>query len=199
MPESVAPDIVRLMLELRAGNKDAVRSLVHLFYPELRRIAAARMWGERRTHTLQPTALVSELYLELVKVRGLPPGSDNAASEKAEFLRLAAFLMRRKLIHHARSSDKQVQKVALEEGDWDTPPGSETLVDIERLLDRLEAIDPKIRQVVEMRVFEEMTREEIALQLNCSVRNVARYWSFAQEWLANELEPSSTAVPNERR
>jgi RNA polymerase sigma factor (TIGR02999 family) len=187
MQANPPPDIAQLMLEFRAGNKDALRSLVDLFYPELRRIASARMRGERRTHTLQPTALVSELYLEMMKIRELPPGSRNPSLEKAEFLRLAAFLMRRKLIHHARPPDKHVHKVPFEDDTSDEQPGSESLLEVEQLLDRLGEIDPKVRQVVEMRVFEEMTREEIALEMNCSVRNVARYWSFAQEWLASEL------------
>ena len=144
------------------------------------------MRGERSSHTLQPTALVNELYLELQRMKALPPGHD-PESERTEFLRFAAHLMRRKLIHHARPLSKQVEKIELHDHAASSS-FPDSLVDVDRLLERLEAIDPRLRQVVEMRVFEEMTREEIALRWNCTVRTVARYWSFAQEWLGKELD-----------
>src|SRR5215831_16952490 len=102
------PDTVaRLMASFRNGDHDAAGRLVELFYPELRRIAAARMRAEPPGHTLQPTALVHQLYLELVKIKALRAASSGGADEKAAFLGLAAFLMKRLLIHHARPLSKR--------------------------------------------------------------------------------------------
>jgi DNA-directed RNA polymerase specialized sigma24 family protein len=86
---------------LRQGDQDARRELVDLFYPELRRLAATKMKDERSAHTWQPTELVHELYLELIKTRGLNP-RDYGDSERAAFFGLAGQMMRRLLIHHAR-------------------------------------------------------------------------------------------------
>src|SRR5437588_500321 len=83
---SLQPDtIARLMASFRGGDHEAAGRLVELFYPELRRIAAARMRAERPDHTLQPTAVVHQLYLELVKVKALRPASSGGADEKAAF------------------------------------------------------------------------------------------------------------------
>src|SRR5271154_5520740 len=101
------------MARFRSGDHEAAGQLVELFYPELRRIAAARMRRERSDHTLQPTAMVHQLYLELVKVKALRPASSDGADEKAAFLGLAAYLMKRLLIHHARPLSKRAEKVEL--------------------------------------------------------------------------------------
>src|SRR3982751_6119679 len=111
---AVQPDTVaRLMASFRSGDHEAAGRLVELFYPELRRIAAARMRAERVDHTLQPTAVVHQLYLELVKVKALRPSGSSGADEKAAFLGLAAYLMKRLLIHHARPLSKRSEKVEL--------------------------------------------------------------------------------------
>src|SRR5215469_2215039 len=86
--------VSRLMASFRNGDHEAAGRLVELFYPELRRIAAARMRAERADHTLQPTAVVHQLYLELVKVKALRPAGSDGADEKAAFLGLAAYLMK---------------------------------------------------------------------------------------------------------
>ena len=88
---SLQPDTVaELMVSFRHGDREAAGRLVEIFYPELRRIAAARMRAERLDHTLQPTALVHQLYLELVKVKALRSTSSGGADEKSAFLGLAA-------------------------------------------------------------------------------------------------------------
>src|SRR3954453_20282473 len=109
--QGASPDVARLMASFRSGDAESARQLVQIFYPELRRIAGLHMRGERKNHTLQATALVNELYLELVRIRHLRPGIPDAEVEKAEFLRLAAHLMRRLLIHHARPLSKRVDKI----------------------------------------------------------------------------------------
>src|SRR5436190_10114302 len=105
--------VARLMARFRNGDHEAAGRLIELFYPELRRIAAARMRAERPDHTLQPTAVVHQLYLELVKVKALRPASSGGADEKAAFLGLAAYLMKRLLIHHARPLSRRAEKAEL--------------------------------------------------------------------------------------
>ena len=173
----------RLMAELRAGNSDAAGKLVELFYPELKRLARARMAGERAGHTWQPTVLVNELYLELTRIKSLPPGSPEEEKQRTEFVGLAGFLMKRLLQHHSRPLAKHVEKAELDEALGVAAAGEQSLREIEDVLSRLGSIDPKLRLVVEMKVFEGLSREEIAGRLGCSVRTVARHWEFAQHWL----------------
>lgn len=181
---SLPPDTVaRLMGSFRTGDHEAAGQLVQLFYPELRRIAAARMRSERPDHTLQPTAVVNQLYLELVKVKALRPAASEGADEKAAFLGLAAYLMRQLLIHHARPLSKRAGKAELPDLVGPNPSAQYSLVELDGILNRLAAIDPALRRVVELRVFEGLTREEIAREMGCGTATVARHWSFARNWL----------------
>ena len=171
------------MARFRNGDHEAAGRLVELFYPELRRIAAARMRAERPDHTLQPTAVVHQLYLELVKVKALRPAGSDGPHEKAAFLGLAAYLMKQLLIHHARPLSKRAEKAELADLPGPRSPAEHSLVEIDDVLNRLAAINPALRQVVELRVFEGLTREEIARKMGCGTATVARHWSFARNWL----------------
>jgi RNA polymerase sigma factor (TIGR02999 family) len=179
------------MASFRSGDRAAAGRLVEVFYPELRRIAAARMRAERRDHTLQPTALVHQLYLELVKVKALRSTSSGGADEKTAFLGLAAYLMKRLLIHHARPLSKRVEKIALP--DFPTPESGteQALLEIDDTLNRLAAINPALRRVVELRVFDGMTREQIARDMGCGTATVARHWTFARNWLEDAFTRNS--------
>jgi RNA polymerase sigma factor (TIGR02999 family) len=189
---SLQPDsVARLMASFRSGNHEAAGQLVELFYPELRRIAAARMRAERPDHTLQPTAVVHQLYLELVKVKALRPASSGGADEKAAFLGLAAYLMKQLLIHHARPLSRRAEKAELPDLSDPQSPTKHSLVEIDDVLNRLAAINPALRRVVELRVFEGLTREEIAREMGCGTATVARHWSFARNW----LEEAFAATP----
>ena len=184
VPSGLQPDTVaRLMASFRNGDHEAAGRLVEIFYPELRRIAAARMRAERPDHTLQPTALVHQLYLELVKVKALRPASSDGADEKAAFLGLAAYLMKRLLIHHARPLSRRAKKAELPDLPGPRSPTEHSLLEIDDVLNRLAAINPALRRVVELRVFEGLTREEIARKMECGTATVARHWSFARNWL----------------
>ena len=171
-----------------AGRKATADQLFELLYPELRRLAAARMRREAGGHSWQPTLLVNELYLELLKNKALDrlPGE---AAQKHQFMGLAAFLMKRLLILHSRPLSQRAQSAGLESlGDLPSDPNAESLQCVEDLLCRIERVDPNFRTVVEMKVFEGSTHEEIAARLGCTSRSVGTYWSFARQWLETELE-----------
>lgn len=178
------------MANFRQGDRAAAGKLVEMCFPELRRLAAAHMKAERTEHTWQLTVLVNELYLELVKVRSLAGGSGVDELEKAAFLGLAGHLMKRLLIHHARPLYRKAEKVEFDDGPEGIGTGMDSLGDVEVALSRLAAIDPRFRTVVEMRVFEGLNRDEIALKLGCSPRTVTTCWSFAKRWLQNQWADS---------
>jgi RNA polymerase sigma factor (TIGR02999 family) len=182
--------MAELMKGLRGGNKEAAGQLVAVFYPELRRMAARQIRSERAPHTWQPTVLVNELYLELLKIRAIKTGEDRP--EREVFLGLAAHIMRRLLILHARPLHRRVEQVELSE-DLDLEAnGAARMAEVEALLDELSGIDPQLRTIVEMRVFEGFSIPEIASQLNCSERTVDRRWAFARKWLEHQLVPAQT-------
>ena len=182
--------IAQLMQGLRHGSKEAAGQLIAIFYPELRRLARSRMRSEDSPHTWQPTVLVNELYLELIKIKALSATAEGRSDREA-FLAIAAHMMKRMLIHHARPLYRHAQAVDLSaELDLKTTSDSE-LADIETLLLRLSDIDPQLRTIVEMRVFEGFSVAEIASELNCAPRTVDRRWSFARKWLEHQLAPES--------
>ncbi len=175
-----------LIAEFRHGNRQATEQLVELLYPELRRLAASKMRSERVEHTWQPTVLVNELYLELLKVKALRDPGDQ--EEKAAFMGFAGYLMNRLLAGHARPLSKKAIKTEVEDGLVLRAQGAESLAHLEAVLARLEALDPKFRTVVELKVFEGQTGDAIAARLGCSRKTVDRYWTFASHWLRKELE-----------
>lgn len=183
----LGPDeITDLMAAFRSGDNRAGGQLIERFYPELKRLAAGQLHGEKPEHSWQPTLLVNELYLELVKIKALPSKDRDRNNEKAAFFALAGQIMKRLLIHHARPISSKARKVPL----WDgvSIDGESSILEVEDLLARLAAIKPEIRTVVEMKVFEGLTAEEIAPRLGCSVVTVHRYWQFARRWLQTKWE-----------
>ena len=186
MDVDVSLEIRSLMSRFRSGDQKAAEALVVHFYPELRRLAAARMRMERQEHTWTPTVLVNELYLELVKIKALRSANEDSGEREA-FLKLAGHIMRRLLIHHSRPLYRKAQKVTVNDADVGLDSGTETLTEVENLLERLQKLDPRLRTVVELRVFEGKTADETAAAMVCSPRTVHKYWSFARRWLASEL------------
>lgn len=185
----ISPEqIASLMDSLRQGSSAAAGELVALFYPELRRIAKSRMRSERSALTWQPTVLVNELYLELLKIKALKPDPNNRPDREV-FLGLAAHIMKRLLIHHARSQNRNMERVDLSEGLNSETFSAADLASVESLLDRLSDIDVELRRIVELRVFEGCSIREIADQLMCAPRTVDRRWFFARNWLQQQLEP----------
>lgn len=141
---------------------------------------------ERTPHTWQPTVLVNELFLELVKIKALKPG-DGGRTDREMFLGLAAHIMKRMLIHHARPLSRRVDQVDLCEGLNLEALQAGGLTDLEDMLVRLSNIDPQLRTIVELRVFEGLSIREIADQLGCASRTVDRRWFFARNWLQQQF------------
>lgn len=184
MPTSA--DVSRLLERCRAGDEAAFEALLPLVYEDLRHRAAQQLKGERRAHTLQPTALVHEAYLNLVQ-------QENRDWEnRRHFLALAATAMRRVLLHHAekRAADKRVGRrkaVTLDDSAHVTEGHSEDLIDLDQALSRLALIDLRAARVVELRFFGGLEIEEVAGILEVSARTVERDWRIARAWLAHDL------------
>lgn len=177
----------QLFEAFRDGSAEAAGRIVEFLYPELRRLAASKMRGERANHTWQPTELVNELYLQLVQSKAIGSAGDGIRNERNAFFGLAAHMMMRLLIQHARPLSRRVEKITADDLPNLLADSEEGLHDVELLLGNLASIDPTLRTLVEMKVFEGLSAQEIALRLDTSVRTVERRWTFAKHWLAKEL------------
>jgi len=179
-------DVTMLLAEMAKGNQDAASALVPLVYQEMRRLAGRYMWRERTNHTLQPTALVHEVYLKLVEQR-----SD--WQSRAHFFGVAAQVMRHILVDHARGHVREkrggaMEAVPLDEALVFSEAKSAELLALDEALERLAKIDPRQSRIVEMRFFGGLTVEETAESLGISPITVKRDWSLARAWLYGALE-----------
>jgi RNA polymerase sigma factor (TIGR02999 family) len=178
--------ITELLIKIGRGDEHARDEMLPLVYEELRRIAAAYMGGERRGHTLQPTALVHEAYLRLVDQRRVD------WRNRAQFVGLAATMMRRILLNHAR--DRAAAKrggdavrVSVSLADDVAAQPELDLVSLHDALDRLASLDSRKEQVVELKFFGGLTTPEIAELLRLSPATIERDWTFARAWLCDAL------------
>jgi RNA polymerase sigma factor (TIGR02999 family) len=174
---------------LRAWSKGDARArekLMPLVYEELRRQAAAYLRRERTDHTLQPTALVNEAYLRLI-------GQDRIVwQNRAHFYGVAAQMMRRILVDHAREHGRGKRfgaavRVALDESVGTTEPRDCELLLLDQALEELAAIDPQQAQIVELRYFGGLTEVEVANVLAVSRSTVTREWLIAKGWLYRRI------------
>src|ERR1051325_1294431 len=154
-----------LMARFRLGDRQAADQLFSLLYPELRRLAAIKMNAEGSQHSWQPSLLVHELYLQLVKVKSLPAPETADRSEREQFLQLAAHVMRNLLIDHARLLSHRITQVDIAKFEVLDESGDATLQEIDELLEKLASIHPRLRSVVEMKVFEGLSVDEIGMRL----------------------------------
>ncbi len=182
-------DVTILLAELTKGNEGAASKLIPLVYDELRRLAGGYMRRERSDHTLQPTALVHEAYLKLVEQRSVD------WQGRAHFFGIAAQMMRRILIDHARGHLREKRgagekAVPLDEALVFAPEKSWELVKIDQSLERLAKLDPRQSKIVELRFFGGLTVEQIAEVLGISPKTVKRDWSMAKAWLYGDLKTS---------
>jgi RNA polymerase sigma factor (TIGR02999 family) len=188
-PHETTGTIATLMARFRSGDREAADQLFSLLYPELRRLAAAKMKAEGSQHSWQPSLLVNELYLQLIKVRSLPSPTCDDRSERDHFLRFAGHVMRHLLIDHARLLSKRAVKIDIAQFDIAAEEGgTATLQEIDQLLEKLAGIHPRLRSIVEMKVFEGLSVEEIANRLDIAPRTVARNWTFCKQWLREQLK-----------
>jgi RNA polymerase sigma factor (TIGR02999 family) len=177
--------VTRLLHAWRQGDRGALDDLMPIVYEALHGIAARLMRGERAGHTLQATALVHEAYARLV-------GGEASVVDRVHFMSLAARIMRRILVDHARGR-RRVKRgggaapVTLVELEAVSPGSPERLLDIDAALRRLEAADPRKHRALEMSVFGGMTQSEIAETLDVSVPTVERDLRMARAWLRSEL------------
>ena len=179
-------DVSELLARWSGGDPAALERLLPLVYAELRRQAQRQLGGEREGHTLQPTALVHEAYLRLIAQR------DVQWQNRAHFFGVAAQLMRRILVDHARARAAAKRggrdaAVAIPVPEPARQPDVEVIA-LDGALNRLAEVDPTQARVVELRYFGGLTIEEAAEVLHLSPATIKREWSMAKAWLWGELQ-----------
>jgi RNA polymerase sigma factor (TIGR02999 family) len=180
-------DVTRILESIQHGDPKAADEMLPLVYAELRKLAAYKMAHSAAGHTLQPTALVHEVWMRLV-------GSENPTFDnRAHFFAAAAEAMRHLLIDNARRKLARrhgggLQRVDVEYLDIALPADEDHLLAVNDALDRLASSSPVQAQVVKLRFFVGMTAAESAEVLGLSERTVKQYWSHARTWLYREIQ-----------
>lgn len=185
-------DMTRLLVRIAEGDPRATEELLPLVYDQLRRIASARMAGERRDHTLQATALLHEAYVRMMG------GGNEAWANRRHFYFAAAEAMRRILIEHARARSRLKRggpgskRRVLDFGaiaDLASEDRSDEILALDAALSRLKDQRARAAEVVTLRFFAGLTVDEAAELLGVSPRTVELDWAFARAWLFRELAP----------
>ena len=182
--------VTELLQRWSAGDREAAALLLPHLYSELRRLAARRLRLERAGHTLQPTALVHEVYCRLCEQQGV------VWHNRKEFFGFAAHLVRRVLVDYARVRGRSKRggdqiRVTLREAPDLAGDRSPDLLALDEALDRLAAVDSRKATIVEMRFFAGFSIEETASHLGVSAETVGREWRRTKAWLRSELERGS--------
>jgi len=178
--------VTGLLLKWGQGDEDALEQLIPLVHRELHQIAQRCMAGERPDHTLQATVLVNEAYLRLVDAKAV------AWNDRAHFLAVAARVMRRILVDHARARRAQKRggpaaRVAFDEALEVTNEPREDFVALDDALEALATFDDRKSRVIELRFFGGLSVEETASVLKVSPETVMRDWRLAKAWLQREM------------
>jgi len=179
--------VTKLLLDLSGGDRSAVDLLLPVIYDELRRLAANYLRRERPDHTLQPTALVHEAYLHLVDQTRVN------WQNRAHFFGVAAQIMRRLLIDHARKHNAEkrgqdYEKLSLDENIDRSVERSGDLIALDDALDALATFDEQKARLVELRYFGGLSIEETADVMGVTPTTVKRHWRLAKAWLYGELQ-----------
>jgi RNA polymerase sigma factor (TIGR02999 family) len=181
-------EITELLLQWNRGDRAALDRLMPLIYSELRRLARQKMRNEDPGHTLQPTALVSDIYLRLVDQRRVN------WQNRAHFFGAAAQIIRRVLIDHARARRRLKRgavNITLDSRIAAAAPPQLDIVLLDDALTRLANLDAQQAKVIELRFFAGLSIEETAEALNVSPATVKRYWTTARAWLFREMAGTS--------
>jgi RNA polymerase sigma factor (TIGR02999 family) len=186
MADPSSHNITHLLKEWSDGDERALDLLMPLLYEGLRQQAARYLRRERRGHTLQTTALINEAYVRLIDAK------DVRWQNRAHFFAIAANLMRRVLVDHARRRDAEKRggsqiRLTLNDVLAMTDQTDVDLLAIDEALNRLASIDPQQARVVELRFFSGLSVEETAAALGISAKTVKRDWSVARAWLRREI------------
>ncbi|HKR15587.1 MAG TPA: sigma-70 family RNA polymerase sigma factor [Pyrinomonadaceae bacterium] len=183
-------NVTRLLIELSNGDHAAVDLLLPVIYDELRKLAANYLRRERPDHTLQPTALVHEAYLRLVDQTRVN------WQNRAHFFGVAAQIMRRLLVDHARKHNAEkrgqdFQKLSLDENIDRAVERSSELIALDDALKALADFDEQKARMVELRYFGGLSIEETADVMGVTPTTIKRHWRFAKAWLHGEMQKSS--------
>ncbi len=184
--------VSELLANWNKGDPEAREALMPLVYDELRKLAASQLRRERNDHTLQPTALVHEVYLRLAEQKNVH------WQDKSHFFGVTAQLMRRILVDHARGhlADKRgsgLPKVALNEAIVMSREQPAELLALDESLTRLADTDPQQSKIVELRIFAGLTIEQTAEVLRISPATVKRDWNLAKAWLMREISRAASS------
>ena len=185
-------DVTQWLIDWRNGKQEALAQMMPLVYNELRRLAQRYLQRERPDHTLQATALVHEAYLRLVDQR------QAQWQNRAHFFGLAAQMMRRILVdharhHHAAKRGGAEPKLSLDEAVWVSAEHATDLTALDDALTRLAVLDPQQSRLVELRFFGGLTIDETAEVLGVSPATVKREWRLARAWLYREFHQGGVA------
>ena len=189
---STPGEITLLLRKATEGSPEATEQLVRRVYHELRTIATAYMRGERREHTLQPTALINEAWIRLANQMQVH------WRDRKHFFGVAAEMMRRVLVDYARAhlAGKRGSGSPAMTLDWveveSSTPKLEEVLAVDAALSKLSEFDPQQAQIVRMHYFAGMTVKETAEALDLSCRTVNREWAMATAWLRRELQQRGT-------
>lgn len=186
MTQPPTHELTQLLIAWSDGDRAALEKLTPLVYEELRRLAHSYMSRERKGHTLQTTALVHEAYLRLFNREEIH------WQNRAHFFAIAAQLMRRILVDHARSNASQkrggqAQKVSLDEAAVISQERGSEVIALDEALKGLAVIDPQQSSIVELRFFGGLSVDETAEVLSLSPATIKREWSSAKLWLHREI------------
>ncbi|MCI0442207.1 sigma-70 family RNA polymerase sigma factor [bacterium] len=179
--------VTQLLQDWNRGDRQALDELMGLVYQELKKLASSYLRSERPDHTLQPTAVIHELYLRLIG-QNMPEWEG-----RAHFFGVAARLMRQILVDHARTRSAerrggpQQSKILLEDAPVFTQDQAAELLAFDEALKKLAALDERKAQIIEMRSFAGMSVDETARTLNISAPTVKREMRLAKAWLLREL------------
>jgi RNA polymerase sigma factor (TIGR02999 family) len=181
-------DVTHILQAIESGDAQAANELLPLVYQELRRLAAHKMAQEAPGHTLQPTALVHEAWLRLLK-----PEERTLFQNRGHFFAVAAEAMRRILVESARRKKRlkhggHMERVDLNAVDLPLPMPDDELLALDEAIDRLATVDARAAEVVKLCFFVGLTQEQAAKELGLSLATAERLWSFARAWLFREMQ-----------